>query len=149
MPHNPLLPSLLALGALSLVACSSAPAPPAKTGAAASKTNACEAELAWLTSSTLPTEVASSHTACDFEKFMWQSMLALVQPTRDPSIVNFENGDSGESTRKAAKNWASPGLFRKKRMWLAESVSRDSHTMPENRATCIWAYWAASATPSS
>ena len=90
MSHNPLLPSILALGALSLVACSSAPAPLAKTGAAASTTNACEAESAWLTSSTLPTEVASSHTACDFQKFMWQSMLALVQPTTNPSILNFE-----------------------------------------------------------
>ena len=34
-----------------------------------------------------------------------------------------------------AKNCESPGLSRKKRMWLAVIVSRDSHTMPENSAT--------------
>lgn len=93
MSHNPLLPSLVALGALSLVACSSAPAPPAKPGlgSAAPKTDACPADPAWLTSSTLPTEVPGSRTACNFEQFMWQSMLALVQPTRtDPSTLNFE-----------------------------------------------------------
>lgn len=90
MPHNPLLSSILALGAVSLVACSSAPVSPAKTGSAAPKTSACEANPDWLTSSTLPTEVPSSHTACDFEQFMWQSMLALVQPTTNPSILNFE-----------------------------------------------------------
>jgi len=34
-------------------------------------------------------------------------------------------------------------------MWLAVIVSLDSHTMPENSATIIWAYWPASAIPSS
>ncbi len=81
--------SMLALGALSLVACSSAS--PAKMGSAAPKAGECSAEPAWLTSPTLPTEVPGSpHTACNFEQFMWQSMLALVQPTSNPAILNFE-----------------------------------------------------------
>src|SRR5215831_13147291 len=93
MSDNPLpssmLASILALGALSLVACSSASS--AKMKSAAPSTGTCPANPAWLTSSTLPTEVASSHTACDFEQFMWQSMLALVQPTTsNPQTLNFE-----------------------------------------------------------
>lgn len=92
MSNNPRLSSILALGAVLLVACSSAPAPQAKTGSAAPRTGECPADPAWLTSSTLPTVVPGlgSRTACNFEQFMWQSMLALVQPTRDPSILNFE-----------------------------------------------------------
>jgi hypothetical protein len=91
MSNHPLLSSTLALGALALVACSSAPSPAPKTGAAAPRTDGCPADPAWLTSSTLPTEVPGSRTACNFEQFMWQSMLALVQPTgTDPTILNFE-----------------------------------------------------------
>jgi hypothetical protein len=92
MSDNPLpsslLASILALGALSLMGCSSASS--AKMKSATPEPGTCPADPAWLTSSTLPTEVAASHTACDFEQFMWQSMLALVQPTGDPSTLNFE-----------------------------------------------------------
>jgi hypothetical protein len=92
MSDNPLpsslLASILGLGALSLVACSSASSARMKSAVPASGT--CPADPAWLTSSTLPTEVAASHTACDFEQFMWQSMLALVQPTADRSRLEFE-----------------------------------------------------------
>jgi hypothetical protein len=97
MSNKPLLSSILtpalaralplALGALSLVACSSSPTP---TTLSAPRTDACPADPAWLTSATLPTEVPSERTACSFEQFMWQSMLALVQPTSDPSILSFE-----------------------------------------------------------
>src|SRR5437879_3065626 len=68
---------------------------------------------------------------------------------KPPSMVNFENGDCGVATCNAAKNCESPGLLRKKRMWPAESESRDNHTMPENSATMIWAYWPESACPNS
>ena len=88
MSHHPLLPSILALGAASLAACSSAPTPAAKS--AAPRTGECPADPAWLTSSTLPTEVPGSETMCNFQQFMWQSLLALVQPTSDPLILNFE-----------------------------------------------------------
>jgi len=91
MSKNPLLSSFLALGAVSLGACSSAPAPAAKTGRSAATTDPCLADAAWLHSSTLPIEVSNSTTACGFEQFMWQSLLALVQPTTaDPTILNFE-----------------------------------------------------------
>jgi hypothetical protein len=80
--------SILALGALSLVACSSAPA---KMGPATARTGECLANPAWLTSSTLPTEVSGPENVCSFQQFMWQSMLALVQPTQtNPSILEFE-----------------------------------------------------------
>src|ERR1700704_422214 len=46
-----------------------------------------------------------------------------------PSIVNAEKGESGVTTRNAAKNCASPGLLRKNRICPADSVSRDSQTM--------------------
>lgn len=93
MSDNPLpssiLASILALGALSLVACSSASS--AKMKSATPGADGCSADPAWLTSPTLPTELPLNPTICDFEKFMWQSMLALVQPsTGDPSILNFE-----------------------------------------------------------
>jgi hypothetical protein len=97
MSHNPLLSSISALGILSLVACSSAPAPSAKIGSPSSlesaspRTDACPADPAWLTSSTLPTEVPGSKVACNFQQFMWQSLLALVQPTSgNPAILSFE-----------------------------------------------------------
>src|SRR5262245_25139112 len=98
MSSNPLPSSILALGFLSLVACSSAPAASgigrkdgSSTLAATPRTDACPASLAWLTSSTLPTEVPGDKTACNFEQFMWQSLLALVQPTADPAILQFES----------------------------------------------------------
>jgi hypothetical protein len=91
MSSHPLLSSILALGAVSLAACSSAPSPAAKTGQSAATTDACLADAAWLHSSTLPTEVSNPTSICSFEQFMWQSMLALVQPTTaDPAILNFE-----------------------------------------------------------
>ncbi len=87
--------SVLALGALSLASCSSTPAPAPKTGLAASPgiaaSEACPADPAWLTSATLPTEVPGARTACNFEQFMWQSLLALVQPTTaNPAVLGFE-----------------------------------------------------------
>jgi len=81
----------LVFGVGALVACSSAPAPAAKTGQTTTATaGACVADPAWLTSAALPTEVANPQAACNFEQFMWQSMLALVQPTANPAILQFE-----------------------------------------------------------
>lgn len=84
-----LLSSTLGLGVCALLACSSASAPAVKT-AQGTGTTACAGDVGWLTSATLPTEVAAPQTACNFEQFMWQSLLALVQPTADPAILQFE-----------------------------------------------------------
>lgn len=65
------------------------PAPlQARSTAALSST--CAADVAWLTSSTLPTEVPGDRSLCNFQQFMWQSMLALVQPTATPATLQFE-----------------------------------------------------------
>jgi hypothetical protein len=92
MSTQRLRPSILVLGVSSIVGCSSAPTPPAKTAQPVGTTmDSCAADAAWLTSSTLPTDVPGAKAACNFEQFMWQSMLALVQPSStDPSILNFE-----------------------------------------------------------
>lgn len=40
----------------------------------------CLASKDWITNPSLPTEVATTETNCDFQQFMWQSFLALMQP---------------------------------------------------------------------
>jgi hypothetical protein len=70
---------------LTPAASASNPAAPA----ANAKASACLADQSWLTSSALPSEVPGK-TPCDFERFMWQSLLALVQPTADHSTLQFE-----------------------------------------------------------
>lgn len=82
------------LGALGLMACPATPvtetvAPTARVAQA--MTGSCPADAAWLTSSTLPGEVPGNHSLCNFQQFMWQSMLALVQPSSgDPNTLQFE-----------------------------------------------------------
>jgi len=91
--HRPFSMLAVALGAMGLMACPTksvieAPRTPApQTG-----TSSCPADPAWLTSSTLPSEVpGNQQTSCNFEQFMWQSMLALVQPASgDPTRLQFE-----------------------------------------------------------
>ncbi|RYZ43619.1 MAG: hypothetical protein EOO71_02655 [Myxococcaceae bacterium] len=65
------------------------PATRVVTGKAAA--SSCPANPAWLNSSALPGEVPSGETFCNFQQFMWQSLLALVQPTSgDPTRLQFE-----------------------------------------------------------
>jgi hypothetical protein len=52
--------------------------------------SACPADQTWLNSATLPSEVPGTKTTCNFEQFAWQSLLALVQPSSDPSVLQFE-----------------------------------------------------------
>ncbi|HYO67480.1 MAG TPA: hypothetical protein VEU33_15500 [Archangium sp.] len=93
MSLRPIIPLAVAFGAMGFLACPSKtlvdpvqPPPRSEAG-----TGSCPADPAWLTSSTLPSEVPGNQTACNFEQFMWQSMLALVQPASgDPSRVQFE-----------------------------------------------------------
>lgn len=57
----------------------------------AAATSSCPADPAWLTSSTLPSEVPGEKTDCNFQQFMWQSLLALVQPAGgDSKKLQFE-----------------------------------------------------------
>jgi len=91
--HNPLIILAVASGAMGLMACpaksvTDAVPPPLSTVEAGVAT--CAANQAWLNSSTLPTEVPGSQTSCNFHQFMWQSMLALVQPASDPNKLQFE-----------------------------------------------------------
>jgi len=87
----------VALGAMGLVACPAKPIieepgqPPTKVSSALGA-SACPADVAWLNSSTLPSEVPGSQSMCNFQQFMWQSMLALVQPSSgNPNILQFES----------------------------------------------------------
>lgn len=50
----------------------------------------CLADPAWLTGSTLPTEVPGEGSLCDFDRFAWQSLLALVQPVEGSAALQFE-----------------------------------------------------------
>ena len=50
----------------------------------------CLADRAWLNSATLPSEVPGSQSTCNFEQFVWQSLLALVQPSSDVTTLQFE-----------------------------------------------------------
>jgi hypothetical protein len=62
-----------------------------RAATSAAGASACPANVAWLTGSTLPTEVPGTQTMCNFQRFMWQSMLALVQPASGaPSRLQFE-----------------------------------------------------------
>ncbi|HEX8704941.1 MAG TPA: hypothetical protein VF815_39275, partial [Myxococcaceae bacterium] len=94
MSRKPLFLLALAFGALGLMACPANPVidpvqPPARLPETSPGVGSCQANSAWLTSSTLPTEV-SGQAACNFQQFMWQSLLALVQPTSDPTKLQFE-----------------------------------------------------------
>lgn len=95
MPHKPLIMLAVASCAMGLMACpaksvTDAVPPPDEVSAVESGASSCAANPAWLNSSTLPTEVPGSQTICNFQQFMWQSMLALVQPASDPTRLQFE-----------------------------------------------------------
>jgi hypothetical protein len=47
----------------------------------------CMASSAWIDNPSLPREVAPGQSNCDFHRFMWQSLLFLVQPIRQGSRV--------------------------------------------------------------
>ncbi len=86
----------VAFGAMGLMACPAKTlidpaAPRARTSSVGAAAGTCPANVAWLSSSTLPSEVPGDQTMCNFEQFMWQSLLALVQPTpSDPNTLQFE-----------------------------------------------------------
>jgi hypothetical protein len=86
----------VAFSAMGLTACPAKPIiDPAKPAPRASTLEAgassCVADPAWLNSSTLPSEVPGNQTSCNFQQFMWQSLLALVQPASGaPSRLQFE-----------------------------------------------------------
>lgn len=96
MSHKPLSRVVMTFGAMGLMACTANPvieqaAPTARASTGKAGATTCTADLAWLNSSTLPSEVPAGQTLCNFQQFMWQSLLALVQPSgADPSRLQFE-----------------------------------------------------------
>lgn len=51
----------------------------------------CAADQAWITTPSLPTEIATPATNCAFQQFMWQSLLYLVQPSKtQPGSIELE-----------------------------------------------------------
>ncbi|HEX5753090.1 MAG TPA: hypothetical protein VFZ09_43215 [Archangium sp.] len=96
MSHRPFMLLPVAIGAMGLMACPAKtlvepvqPLPPTSVGDSAA--SSCPADPSWLTSSTLPGEVPGNQSICNFQQFMWQSMLALVQPASgDPTRLQFE-----------------------------------------------------------
>jgi hypothetical protein len=53
----------------------------------ASQLSACAASLDWVSNPTLPTDVASGQSNCNFQQFMWQSLFYLIQPTTDIDVT--------------------------------------------------------------
>ncbi len=96
MPRKPLITLAMAFGAMGLMACpprsvTEPVKPPDRVAAIATGASSCTADPAWLKSSTLPGEVPGDQSSCNFQQFMWQSLLALVQPDRnDPTRLQFE-----------------------------------------------------------
>lgn len=57
----------------------------------AKQASACIASGAWVANPSMPREVAPGQTNCDFHRFMWQSLLFLVQPVKpDSRVRQFE-----------------------------------------------------------
>jgi hypothetical protein len=52
-----------------------------------SNSSICAAQLSWLSNPTLPIDVASGQTNCNFHQFMWQSLLFLIQPVSSTSVT--------------------------------------------------------------
>lgn len=80
----------LLLVTLAISACaSSKQEAPARSPVAATPPAACQASSSWITAPTMPPEVASSESFCDFYQFSWQWFLAQVSPA-NPSAPNGE-----------------------------------------------------------
>ena len=79
--------------AVTLFACSAATddAPTVLKTATPTGDGSCVVDSEWISSPSLPGEVVKTQTDCDFERFAWQSMLYLVQPTGDSEILGFES----------------------------------------------------------
>src|SRR5210317_894990 len=67
---------LLLLGFLSVASCSPSPKP---------TPTACSAESNWITNPSMPSEVASKESFCDFYQFSWQWFLAQMSPSDSQS----------------------------------------------------------------
>jgi hypothetical protein len=82
-------PVLLFTLAISGCASSKKEAPASPPVAATPPPTSCQASSSWITHPTMPPEVASSETFCDFYQFSWQWFLAQVSPV-NPSDPNSE-----------------------------------------------------------
>ncbi len=72
------------LAVFALGSCATDSSVPAVEGTEAA---ACTASTAWIDNPSMPREVAPGQSNCDFHRFMWQSLLFLVQPIRQGSRV--------------------------------------------------------------
>ncbi|RYZ17602.1 MAG: hypothetical protein EOO70_01450 [Myxococcaceae bacterium] len=96
MSHKPFSMVVMTFGAMGFMSCTTnsfldQPAPAARVSTGKAAASSCAANPAWLNSSALPSEVSSGQTFCNFQQFMWQSMLALVQPSKgNPDVLQFE-----------------------------------------------------------
>ena len=68
---------------LALVACGPSPEPAPAT---------CSADPAWITNPSMPSEIASGESFCDFYQFSWQWFLAQMSPSaKSNELVLFQN----------------------------------------------------------
>lgn len=51
----------------------------------------CDADASWITDPSMPSEVASTESFCDFYQFSWQWFLAQASPSADGSPVLMQN----------------------------------------------------------
>lgn len=61
---------------------------PAKPETVAAAPTVCKADPAWISSPTMPADVASTESFCDFYQFSWQWFLAQVAPAPDYATSN-------------------------------------------------------------
>jgi hypothetical protein len=62
-----------------------------QTSAADDGLSSCSADPQWLLAPSVPSEIPGTASICNFEQFMWQSMLALVQPSaNNKEVLEFE-----------------------------------------------------------
>lgn len=82
-PHHP------GSGGPGPVASGGTPATTGDSGSSwtASQLSACAASLDWINNPTLPQEVASGQSNCNFHQFMWQSLFYLIQPTTNTHVT--------------------------------------------------------------
>ena len=93
-----------------LYGCShSQPEPQVKTAPYAVSPGACMPDPDWLTTPSLPVEIAEGESFCDFYKFSLQSFAYFMSKNEDPTKWNFE-----DTKKFPVYNYASPGSSCKK-----------------------------------
>ena len=135
----------------------STPAPSARPASTPAPTSAaCVASPAWITNPTMPAEVASAETFCDFYQFSWQWFLAQVSPSKVPGERIFEtnrvyqpSGGTGQCQKKALTGRAAAikALFlRGPKAKDFEDTQADGHVLYDQNQNILYAsIWYSSA----